>query len=80
MSAVPSSIVPSLRPNISVNRPLNVDASSGVNDSNVCAVICAFARPTTSTCPKTAQPAGWTVDLIASLHVLIDSPTRTTYE
>ena len=47
LSAVPSSIVPSLRPNISVNRPLSVDASSGVNDSNVCAFIFAFARPTT---------------------------------
>ena len=58
MSAVPSSIVPSLRPNISVNSPLIVDASSGVNDSRVCADILASARPTTSTCPKTAQPAG----------------------
>ena len=41
-----------------LNIHLNDDASSGVNDSRVCADILASARPTTSTCPKTAQPAG----------------------
>jgi len=57
---VPSSIVPSLRPKTLVNIPLNVDASSGVNDSRVCAVILALlvGTLTISTCPTTAQPAG----------------------
>ena len=84
---VPSSTVPSLLPKIVVNAVVRRDASSGVNVPSgtlrspaVNALIPAVTDDTIETSPKTAQPAGWTVLLIAFLQVLIDSPTLTTYE
>ena len=58
LSVVPSSTVPSLLPNTAVNNVLSRDASSGVNESSVCACILADTRLLTSTSPNTAQPAG----------------------
>ena len=84
-SVVPSSTVPSLLPKIEVNAVVRSDASSGVNVPSgtlrspaVNALTPAVTDDTIATSPKTAQPAGWTVLLIAFLQVLIDSPTLTT--